>query len=167
MGRYLTYADKARELTLWERTKREVVAPVDRPDKIAGHGYPDPEIFDACDRLNAIDGVCTLQSCAGHWSPEYHDDFDRLTRIPWPGSLWLWLDERMAHAFDHHAFDLALHPNVEQVSRIYHRHDGEGREILDITFLGSAHGVLRESVEMLVGFFAGLGVSVGGEVLGS
>src|SRR5258708_3057493 len=96
--RYLTPDLKVHELQLWEATKRDSLPP---PGKEAGYGFVDAAIVPFCDQINQFEGVCTLQSCEGHWSPEYEahiDDGGGIARTPWPGEYWLWFSESMAHA---------------------------------------------------------------------
>lgn len=76
--RYLTQKAKARELAAFQELRKKG-APAGNQ---AGRGYPDPDILPWCDRLNALEGLCTLQSCAGH-TPRNGDPG------PHPGHLWI------------------------------------------------------------------------------
>jgi len=158
--RYLSEEAKAVELKTWEATKADYLA--NPPTKFhGGHGYPDPEIFAWCDTLNAIEGVCTLQSCAGHrctkeshcaWCSENFDE-DEIDHV-WNGQLWLWLDEIASLMFHKHAFELAAHPLIEKVSVHYHIDE---KEIVDIVFKGTDQ--LDESMMVIMQFFSGIKVS--------
>jgi hypothetical protein len=135
--RFVTSELKAAELARWAALK---AAP--RPEGfIGGTGWPDPEIFEWCDRVNALPGVCTLQSCAGHKHPEGHT---------WNGQLWLWLDAPTSRAFNGRAYRLVHHwPLIERVNRMYH---DDGREIADVIFRGAGTGQLETSMAVLLGF---------------
>lgn len=142
--RYLSSAaKKIAELESWEKAKADYLA---NPPSgfVGGHGYPDPEIFEWCDKINTIEGVCTLQSCAGHrCSQALHcahcgaytaGGVGAWPEHAWSGQLWLWLDEVQSRMFHEHALELAAHPLIEKVSVFYHV---EGKEIVDIVFKGT------------------------------
>lgn len=141
LPRHLTQPLKAEELARWERIKAEP-----RPDGfIGGLGYPDPEMFGWCDRINEHYGICTLQSCGGHKHPEGH---------VWSGQLWLWMTEATSREFNRRAYELVqLHPLIERVNRIYH--DG-GQEIADVIFRGNGSGELTRSMDVIVDFVESL-----------
>lgn len=64
-GRYMTPHGKSEELASWFKAKADRIA--NPPEGfVGGHGYPDPEIYAWCEKLNGLSRVCTLQSCAGH-----------------------------------------------------------------------------------------------------
>ena len=136
--RYLTAVGKRDALEFWEQRKLDI-----RPDGfIGGRGYADPEMFPWCDALNAIEGVCTLQSCAGHKHPDGHQ---------WHGQLWLWLDGALARQFDVRVFELAGHPLMERVRRLYLR---DGNEVVDLEYAGTDQ--LDASMAVIVAFFRSL-----------
>lgn len=137
--RYLTDAAKAEALAEWERLKASP-RPLDDP---GGLGLPDPEIIPYVDALNAIEGVCTLQSCSGHRE-------DRSRGVDAPGHLWLWLSEPMSRAFDRRAFELASSPMLEAVRRDYSEW---GQEIVSLTFAGAERDLLPESGQSIIRFF--------------
>lgn len=159
--RHLTPEAKVRELLAWERARTEFLAgpPPDR--FIGGHGYHDPPIFPHVDALNAIDGVCTLQSCSGHrctaashcsWCAENTDitaGGDEGAHVS-SGQLWLWLSGRMSRRFHQRVFYLAMQPLVEKVSVHYHV---EGKEIVDLVFRGHGTGELDSAMRVIVPFF--------------
>lgn len=60
--RFMNEIDKAAEMRGWAMAKQTPLP----TGFTGGHGYPDPEMFAWCDRLNALSRLCTLQSCAGH-----------------------------------------------------------------------------------------------------
>jgi hypothetical protein len=103
-----------------------------------------------CDRLNALPGVCTVQSCAGHTPEETGGGFRS-------GHVWLLLDEEMSTAFDTRAMELAAQEeHIERVSRIY---APWGQEVTSITFAGNERGLLDESMRIVLEFFLSLGRS--------
>ena len=141
MGRYLTTAEKRSVLGSWRRTLSQPRPAEDQP----GRGYPDTDMIPWCDRLNALRGVCTVQSCAGH---RYADG----TRTS--GGIWLRLDCARAEAFCLGAFELAKRtPHIERVSM---RYASWGQEIVIIDFAGNEHGLLAESLEIVTGFISRL-----------
>lgn len=161
-SRYMTATAKALELASWERAKAERLS-APPSGFVGGHGYPDPEIYSWCDKLNALHRVCTLQSCAGHvCTPESHCDYcaealgvgvnyiSAEQRHVMNGQLWLWLDEKLSrYVYDNTRFLAAL-PGVEKVSMLWHV---EGREILDIVFRGAGTGELDTSMKGIMLFF--------------
>lgn len=136
---------KTLELVGWDAAKRarEEARPV---GFVGGHGYPDPEIYDFVDSLNAIHRLCTLQSCAGHRCGDPPDCCSlcvqegmvapEQSEHVWNGQLWLWPDEKLGRWFLQNAPRLAALPNIEKVSVLWHV---DGREIIDIQFKGMGH----------------------------
>jgi len=149
--------DKAAEMRSWEVTKQQPL-----PDTFTGgHGYPDPEMFPWCDRLNALSRLCTLQSCAGHrCTPELqcsHCEAEhlRLGAEPeahvWNGQLWLWPDEKLARwCYDHLSSLALLKPRIDKVGLLWYV---DNKEIIDIQFQGAGHGQLENSMSNLCAFF--------------
>ncbi|HUO81302.1 MAG TPA: hypothetical protein VM616_00420 [Gammaproteobacteria bacterium] len=111
--KYLTPQAKAEELREWETKRSNALPAAGR----GGEGFADIEIVPLCDFLNAIPGVCTLQSCAGHDAQN--------------GGLWLWLDQAASEAFDRWGHVLARLPGIETVSREY---TAWGQEVTVIDF---------------------------------
>ena len=98
-----------------------------------------------CAKLNAIPGVCTVQSCAGHGNP---------SSVESPGHVWVRLDRAMSAAFDAKALELAAHTKlIERVARIY---APWGQEVASITFAGNERGLLTDSMRLIVTFFRSL-----------
>jgi hypothetical protein len=148
-SRHLSPEGKRAELAEFDRYKAEHQAP---PDDAGGRGFPDPDILPWCDRLNALPGVCTLQSCAGH---EYSDGSHS------SGQLWICLSPAMARGFRERVFDLAQHsPPIERVYTLY---AAWGQEIVDVRFAGNECGLLAESMELVVEFFSGLSAACSNE----
>jgi hypothetical protein len=136
--RYLNTDAKADELSHWQRVLAERAG-------VAGVGNPDPEMVPWCERINAINGVCTLQSCAGH---EHGEGGSRSS-----GHLWLWLAAEKAIAFQERAFELARHAAIERISTIY---QPWGREVVQIEFRGTPDGQLESSGQAILAFLASL-----------
>jgi hypothetical protein len=140
-GRYLTSAGKDAALKVYADHRETLITPLD--DR-GGRGFPDTDIVPWCDRLNAMPGVCTLQSCAGHRRDGY------LTS----GHLWLWLAPDVCEAFRRRAFELArLSPPIERVTT---RYAAWGQEIACVEFAGNERDRLAESMRVILAFFSDL-----------
>ena len=133
-ARHLSPSTKRRELARWKGLRLSAGTK---------SGDPDPDIYPLCDRLNALPGVCTLQSCAGHRNGNVLDS----------GHLWLWLDRRTAERFDRNAWALAAFPTIERVARFY---SPSGQEITVIEFQGNERGALATSADVIRLFFESL-----------
>jgi hypothetical protein len=141
--RYLTPTQKLHELERWEQTKRESLPPT---GKEAGYGYVDTAMIPVCDDINArFAGVVTLQSCAGHWSPEYVGESGATERTPWPGELWLWFTESMAREAYIAAPILNQHTLITRVQFVWI----SGQEIMTLQFKGEPDGQLSASVQAI------------------
>lgn len=142
--RFLTLEEKQQRLEQWHRERR-----LPRPaGPLGGRGFPDPDIFPLCDALNALPGICTIQSCAGHPRLRYADGATHCAH------LWVRLDEQTAKAFDARVFELADdRDHFEEVVRLYSR--GEG-EVFSIEFRGNESGLLEESSTIILHFFQSL-----------
>ena len=138
--RWLTEAEKATILTAWAATLAAERPEGDQP----GRGFPDPEMIQWCEALNRIQGVCTIQSCAGH----NHPDGSRTT-----GEVWLRLDSRMARRFYDRSFELAAHPNMERVGVLF---GSWGEEVATVAFKGLESDLLCESMSAIVSFLTEL-----------
>ena len=144
MNRYLTTEEKVKELACWERLCADL--PPDVPDEGDERGFPDPPMISWCAMLNALDGICTMQSCAGHKRAD-----GSLTS----GVLWLKLSRNLSARFDCVAFSLAKQPGIEWVSRLYR---GYGEEIASIGFQGNDHSTLDKSMSKILKFLSDLTV---------
>ena len=143
LPRHLTREAKRRELERWAAIRaRHIDAP--HPDHPGADGHADPDIYPLCDRLNALAGVCTIQSCAGHI---LDDGFLRT------GHIWVWLDAATSERFDRQAWVLAAAPSIERVSRLYL---ASGQEISCIEFAGNEKGLLKDSCCAIAEFFTAL-----------
>lgn len=135
MGRrYLTPAEKAKRLDRWHQERSD---PEDT--------YPDPEVYELTDHLNAIEGVCTVQSCYGH-----PDEVVTAAGVEQYGYLWLRLSEAMTKLFLVHAPALAdMQPEIAQVSLVFGPPSGE---IVDIVFKTGPEAFAQASI-LIVDFF--------------
>lgn len=148
VDRFLTPTEKQEVLREWAE-KRQVSRPASDP---GGHGWPDPEIFPLCVSLNALPGVCTLQSCAGHRAVES----GKGQTFPSSGHLWLRLDEDNTREFEKQVFALYAEKDlIESVSKIYFDSEA-GHEIIAIAFAGNERDRLAQSASLILGFFASL-----------
>lgn len=105
----------------------------------AGIGWPDPEILPWCEKINEIEGICTLQSCAGH--PANKHDYIH------PGQLWLWMTGEKSFAFEKVALDLAAEDGIETVRKLYQHY---GRVIIDIVFKGQGTGDFDKTMSVIL-----------------
>ncbi len=135
-ARYLTPPEKRRTLVEWRRAHASAGE---------GPGFPDPDMVAWCAKLNAIPGICTVQSCAGHGRPGSVDS---------SGHMWLRLSAPMSAAFDAHALRLAASTDlIEHVTRVY---TPWGKEVATITFAGNERGLLADSMQLIVSFLRSL-----------
>lgn len=133
--RFLSEYGKRKELKCWEGVKQQW-----RTGYLSGIGEPDGDIVPLCDSLNALPGVCTLQSCAGHVRGGTIE----------AAHLWLWMSETTARRFDRDVFVLLQRrPPIDWVSKHF-LHDG--KEIASITFFGNERGLLRKSAKLIYNF---------------
>jgi hypothetical protein len=144
VARFLTAAEKRQTIAAW-LDARAAYPCVE--GNLSGRGFPDADMLPWCDQLNAIEGVCTVQSCAGHGSAAAGS-------IDSAGHVWLLLDAAMSAAFDAGAFRLAADTtHIERVSRLYMPW---GKEIASITFAGNERDLLNESMHVILTFFRSL-----------
>lgn len=129
--RYLTREHKVAILAEWDA--KIITLPSDSA------GGPDAAVVPWCARLNAIQGVCTLQSCAGHIENGYLHS----------GHIWLWLDQAKSVEWDRRAYELAAARTIERVTRIY---SSWGQEVHCVEFQGEERGCLAESMKMIEWF---------------
>ncbi len=138
----MTRPDKAQVLWAWRRRLREGTDQV---------GDPDSDIVPWCREINRLRGFCTLQSCAGHPATERGGVVE-------PAHLWLWMDKPTSEVWDRQAFRLAMHENVERVSRLY---TSWGQEVASITFAGNERDLLTESLAVIMDFLLEVEAQVG------
>ena len=136
-NRYLSAPEKAETLEEWRIL-------LESPP-ISGPGAPDLEIVPWCEKINALVGVCTIQSCAGHGPDKrgYRSS----------GHLWLRFDEQLTHRLNGRAFGLARLSAIERISIIY---QPWGKEVVEIEFKGNPYGMLDESLGAILSFLRGL-----------
>lgn len=137
--RWLTKDMKDRSLNHWRAAKASYEqAKVDGslPARPGGMGYPDPEIYDLCDRLNALDGICTMQSCAGH----LHPDEEPGDGAMWSGELWIATTRRIQMRVITRIRDLLQHDTYIERARLIFLPDSP--DVIDIIFQGMNKGSL-------------------------
>ena len=137
--RYANAGDKQRVLAEFA-CYRSIRPPVLKNDS-GGKGYPDIDILPFCDWLNSFEGICTLQSCAGHPPRKGHGASC--------GVLWVWLDHEFTNLFRLRVYDLVQNQLIERVSQTY----SKWGEFVDIAFKGNESGHLTESLTALETFF--------------
>lgn len=84
-GLYLTETEKSRTMQSWNGRLSD-----------AADDLVDPGVRPLMDRLNRIDGVCTVQSCIGHVKLSFDDPGQRYVMN---GHIEMRLDERATKAF--------------------------------------------------------------------
>lgn len=145
-GRYLVDTEKAVVLASWNETlESSTWCATNDP---GGYGYPDADMVPLVARINAMPGICTLQSCAGHRNAPDHF---------YSGRLWLRFSAAVSRAFERRAFVLASTSGIEMVRKIYFPPE---YEVIDITFVGNEQGKLAENIEKIIDFLAGLAMYV-------
>lgn len=167
MSRFLTADEKARELAFFA-AQREDPGNWRRAHEgeragLGDVGYIDHEVVPLCDLLNAIDGVCTLQSCCGHRYPSPSGDGDCVSG----GLIRLRLDERMGRLLDERVGELLAEPVIRHVVKGYALTGGwerrseprEPYEYIDLSFHGCEDGGMEEAERVIAGFFAALAAS--------
>lgn len=137
--RFLTPDAKLEILAEWQRTREQW-----RDGSLRGTGEPDTDIIPWCDRINALPGLCTLQSCAGHTEN---------------GSIksahfWIWMSRSVSENFDRNAFLLLR--NRDRIDWVSRHYLPDGKEIASITFFGNERDLLEQSATLIYGFMCGI-----------
>lgn len=91
----------------------------------------DISIIPLLKKLNIVEGIVTLQSCAGH-SRESEEN-GVITTYYDNACLWIWPSEEMAKKFYEEAYRLAGCPGLERLWTLY---SSWGQEIIEISFAG-------------------------------
>jgi len=143
--RYLTAAEKAQELTTW------LVACADMPCDVSAwsdeRGFPDPPMIPWCEKINRLEGICTVQSCGGH---------RRTDGSIVSGHLWLRLSREVSERFDQTALGFAAQPGIEQVSRLY---APWGAEVAAVVFAAGDRTRLNRSMRVVLRYLRGIATS--------
>ena len=140
MSRYLVDAEKHRTLLEWQARRHDLQLRGLR----GGTGGVDAAIVPWVDRVNAIRGVCTLQSCSGH-RPSDSDN----PEVGTPGQLWMALSYPMATAINQRMYELVAAPTV---IRVLTRYQPYGQDVLDVMFVGDDRGGLARSMTAIIEF---------------
>lgn len=147
MSRYLTPSEKEDTVNFWLMTREAQVPTTPLAEEHIARGgfdWPDPPIFPYTDRLNVLEGICTVSSCMGHLLEEdlYYD-----------GHLWFRLSQKNTKLFEKYAIELARMDRVTSLRKSYNlAHSTKYWEWYEVEFLGGAPN-LEESVLPIVGFF--------------
>jgi hypothetical protein len=115
--------------------------------EVGALGGPEPVMFPYIDTINGIDGVCVIQSCAGHPSVEESD------QPPLAGQLWLRMDEFTSRVFDHRAFALANDGRFYKVARLYR---ATGMEVVWVVFQARDEDERALALSILLAFLRSL-----------
>jgi hypothetical protein len=142
VSRYLTDAEKTELMREW--SARCAVGRFTMANE-GGMGFPDAEMIPWNAQINAIPGIATYQSCAGH---------DNGTEHVCRGQLWLRMSERVAQVFYLRAFE--LHARGDLIERVTTLFGDWGQEIADIQFKGCESELLGESMTFIIDFLRGL-----------
>lgn len=148
MSRWLLDDEKESTLSFWHHTRDVIPETWEVKAQFAagGYGWPDPAMHPWCDRLNALDGVCTVSSCTGHLIvPEHYSD----------GHLWVRLGEKVTPLLDETIAFLVSLPSVTTLAKRYFLADvREPWEWLEIEFPGGRE-TLNENLAPIVSYFEG------------
>ncbi len=130
---FLTDREKADHLTRWSELRGCTSNPT-------APGNPDPAIFLLTNALNALDGVCTVQSCAGHRRGQAID----------AAHIWLRTSAPVFNAMLRSAPQLVEHDEIEELAVRYGR--TASGPIIEIIFAGSERGCLEQSSAILLDY---------------
>lgn len=137
--RYLTKREK--EKTLGYLRDRYKKASLD-PD-----GHLDLEMIPYLERINACDGMVTLQSCTGHKKSvirNYTSD----------GHLWVRLNKELTVLFNQKLIILVKSELINQVDKMYSFFkEKELQEVINIPFKGHESDSFHQSMEFITRFF--------------
>lgn len=140
--RYLTKQEKEKTLGyLREAYKKASLAP---------DGYLDLEMIPYLERINACDGMVTLQSCTGHKKSKKRN---------WTagGHLHLKLSEETMEIFDEKTGVLVKSKLINQVTILYSYYKKTAIEkIVNIHYQGHEDDFFYQAMEFITKFFEGL-----------
>jgi len=132
--------EKSETLAYWGRVCRGTLSA-----DSGGSGLPDGDMIPWCKRLNAIPGVCTVQSCSGH--PPDADGYRSSAHV------WIKLSGPLSRLFRECAPTLAKEEHVDRLSTAYMP---DGSEIVVVEFAGNERGLLDYSMDSIASFFESL-----------
>jgi hypothetical protein len=147
MSQHLTLDEKVHHLAEW--AEKRTTMPHTTVET-GGHGLPDAEVFTLTDALNALPGVCTVQSCAGHRLRSVIDGEEYRQ----PAGVWLRLGPEAFACFMEQAPLLARTPGIEAVRVLFST--GHIGPVVEVDFRGNDCDTadLERSAATIVSFFA-------------
>lgn len=150
--RTLTPELKKQILYRWVKTQGEFLVAKGLgaiPENPGGMGYPDPEMFTVCDRLNSLPGIVTMQSCAGHVHPGEEPGVEAM----WSGQLWIGMSEPVRARYISRIDELLIHSYYIERCKIIFMLDQI--DVADIIFAGMNRGpsAFADSVDIIYDFF--------------
>lgn len=155
MPRFLTPGEKDSHLAEFEAYKAiPGIWRRDHPDDFGTRGRIDHEVLPLVDDLNALNGVCTIQSCCGHRYPWRDRETGEVSEIVVPGQLWIRLSYAVMVAVDARVGELLRHDVICHVQRLYSFRDGtEPHDVLDVQW---KDGHMGEARAVIADFFRGV-----------
>lgn len=110
----------------------------EKGEVLAGSSWDllDPGLRSWLDRINALPGLVTVQSCGGH----------RKGELMTSGHLWVRMTKEATSRFEEMALELAAYDCIEDVGRHY---KSWGQEVVEIIFQGAERGRLHESQQVI------------------
>ena len=140
--RYLTEREKEKTLGYLRDAYKK--ASLD-PD-----GHLDLEMIPYLERINACDGMVTLQSCTGHKKSKKRN-------YTFGGHLWIRLNKELTAIFDERLIALVKSASINQVEKNYSYYkQRELQETIVIMFEGHEADSFYRSIEFIAQFFWGL-----------
>jgi len=137
--RYLTEREKEKTLGYLRDAYKKA--------SLDSDGYLDLEMIPYLERINACDGMVTLQSCTGH---------KKTKKCPYMcgGHLWVRLNKKMTVLFDRKLWQLVRCRFITQVDKMYSFHEFvEVQEVIDISFPGHETDSFYQTIEFITRFF--------------
>lgn len=138
---FLTASEKRRHVARWQTLRTMRFDP-------RSVGTPDAEIFGLTDLINALPGICTVQSCAGH----VRQGAEPQTKIVDAAHLWLRVDQPVFQAIFDGTATLLSHREIEELNVRFGRF-GEG-PIIEIIFAGHERSKLDLSGALILAFLS-------------
>ena len=140
--RYLTEREKEEKLGyLRDRYEKASLDP---------DGHLDLELIPYLERINACDGMVTLQSCTGH-------EKSVIRNYTCNGHLWVRLNKELTILFDQKLIILIKSALINQVDKMYSFFkEKELQEVINVSFKGHEAHSFCQSMGFITNFFEGL-----------